>query len=76
MEKVIIPDWYKPLLEKIQKNLNEDDLKLLLEIMDWKQVDKKIIKKIWLKMTSWLWFSDILKFNKMLLSLRFFKKNG
>lgn len=62
-----IPEWYLPLLEKIQKNLNEDDLKLLKDIVDHKfNVDMVTFKRLSRKMVSWLNTWEKMKFAKML----------
>ena len=62
-----IPEWYLPLLEKIQKNLNEQDLQVLQDIINWKSiVDKVIAKKLIIKMVSWLNTWEKMKFVKML----------
>ena len=65
-----IPEWYLPLLEKIQKNLNEQDLALLQSIINREIVpNKDQLKYLWKKMTSWLNTWEIMKFWKMLLHL-------
>lgn len=62
-----IPEWYLPLLEKIQKNLNEDDLKLLKDIVDHKvNIDMVTFKRLSRKMVSWLNTWEKIKFAKML----------
>lgn len=64
--KVNIPEGYLPLLEKMSKNLNEEDLKLLNGIIDWSvNCDKKTLKNLSVKMTSWLWPREIYKFMKL-----------
>lgn len=69
-----IPEWYLPLLEKIQKNLNEQDLQVLQDLVNWKSiVDKVIAKKLIIKMVSWLNTWEKMKFAKMLYSLNFKK---
>ena len=65
-----IPEWYLPLLEKIQKNLNEQDLQVLQDLVNWKSViDKVVAKKLIIKMVSWLNTWEKMKFWKMLLHL-------
>lgn len=69
-----IPEWYLPLLEKIQKNLNELDLQVLQDIINWKSiVDKVVAKKLIMKMVSWLNTWEKMKFAKMLYFLNFKK---
>lgn len=72
-----IPAWYLPLLEKIQKNLNEDDLQLLRDIVS-KTItpDVKTLKYLAQKMTSWLNTWEKMKFTKMLLHLNMINKHG
>lgn len=65
-----IPEWYLPLLEKIQKNLNEQDLQLLNDIVNKKITPTKDqVKYLWKKMCSWLNTWEKMKFWKMLLQL-------
>ena len=65
-----IPEWYLPLLEKIQKNLNDQDLQLLNDIVNKKVTPTKDqIKYLWQKMTSWMNTWEKMKFWKMLLYL-------
>lgn len=69
-----IPEWYLPLLEKIQKNLSELDLQVLQDIINWKSiVDKVVAKKLIMKMVSWLNTWEKMKFAKMLYFLNFKK---
>lgn len=61
-----IPEGYLPLLEKMQKNLNEEDLKLLQGIIDWSvSCDKKTLKNLSAKMTANLSPKEIYLFMKM-----------
>lgn len=46
-----IPDWYLPLMEKMSKNLNEEELQILQDMVNWKSVDPSIMKKLLIKMT-------------------------
>lgn len=65
-----IPEWYLPLLEKIQKNLNEQDLQVLQDLVNWKSVvDKVVAKKLIMKMVSWLNTWEKMKLWKMFLHL-------
>lgn len=65
-----IPEWYLPLLEKIQKNLNDQDLQLLDDIVNKKVTPTKDqIKYLLQKMTSWMNIWEKMKFWKMLLHL-------
>ena len=66
-----IPEWYLPLLEKVQKNLNQQDLQVLQDIVNWKSiVDKVVAKKLIIKMVSWLNTWEKMKFWKMLLQMK------
>lgn len=46
-----IPAWYKPLLDKMWKNLNEEELNILQWMVNWTVTDPKIMRKILIKMT-------------------------
>ena len=65
-----IPEWYLPLLERISKNLNEEDLQLLNDIKDKKIIlTKDQVKYLLKKMLAWLNTLERLRFWKMLLQL-------
>ena len=69
-------EWYLPLLQKVQKNLNEQDLQLLNDIVNKKVIPtKKDLKYLVEKMTSWLNTWEKMKFWKMVLHMSIYK-NG
>ena len=53
----------------MQKNLNESDLQLLQDLVNWKQIDKKTAKSLIMKMTSSLNTWEKMKVWKMFLHL-------
>lgn len=66
MTNINIPEGYLPLLEKMQKNLNEEDLKLLQGVIDGSvSCDKKTLKNLSVKMTANLSPREVYKFMKM-----------
>lgn len=70
-----IPEGYYPLLDKMWKSLNEEDLKLLQWLMNWEKIDKKVAKKLMDKMFWGLNMWEKMKVWKMFIQL-WLKKHG